>query len=161
LNSTRGLRGGPEPERKHMVAKVSCLSFEVSLRSPKRHMVSTGGRSNVGLEIPPGDTPSSLSKLVWWKLPHGPKTPPLGGQRHHQFCYSDPLPCFHWLAVLGLLGLTVLWKAHKLRGLTGKADSPGVAGTDPELIRAPRTKVFNDQVSVQGRSYGLLPDLGT
>lgn len=58
-------------------------------------------------------------------------------------------------------GCIVLWKAHKLRGLTGKADSPGVAGTDPELIRAPRTKVFNDQVSVQGRSYGLLPDLGT
>lgn len=39
--------------RKHTVTKVSCLSFEVPLRNPKRHMISKGSRSNVGSEIPP------------------------------------------------------------------------------------------------------------
>lgn len=64
------------------------------------------------------------------------------------------------LGVRGVAGLTVFWKPHELRGLAGKADPPGVAGTDSELIRAPGTEVFDDEVSVQGRSYRLLPGLG-
>lgn len=58
-------------------------------------------------------------------------------------------------------GLTVLGESYKLRGLAGKADPPGVAGADSELIRTPRTEVLDDEVSVQGRSHGLLPGLGT
>lgn len=72
------------------------------------------------------------------------KTPPHGVRDTSDFVTVAHCLASTGLAVLGLLGLTVLWEAHKLRGLTGKADSPGVAGTDPELIRAPRTKVFND-----------------
>lgn len=63
--------------------------------------------------------------------------------------------------VRGVVGLTVLWKSHELRGLAGEADPPGVAGTDSELIRAPGAEVFDDEVSVQGRRYRLLPGLGT
>lgn len=69
--------------------------------------------------------------------------------------------CRHPLGSRAWLGLTVFWKSDELRGLAGKADPPGVTGTDSELIRTPGTEVFNDEVSVQGRSYRLLPGLGT
>lgn len=71
------------------------------------------------------------------------------------------MPCLHPLGSWAWLGLTVFWKSHKLWWLAGKTDSPGVTGTDSELIRTPRTEVFDDEVSVQGRSYRLLPGLGT
>lgn len=76
-------------------------------------------------------------------------------------CHAGQAPRLHWLGSWACPGLTIFWKSHELRGLTGKADPPGVTGTDSELVRTPGTEVFNDKVSVQGRSHRLLPGLGT
>lgn len=55
--------------------------------------------------------------------------------------------------------LTILWKPHEFRWVTGQADPPGVAGAHTELILTAWGQVFNDKVSVQCGGHWLLPDL--
>lgn len=104
---------------------------------------------------------------LWGTLTPGTDSQGRGGlgfpsrKRGREHPHDSWLPHPPLLGYWAWLGLTVLWESHKLWGLAGKADTPGVTGADSELIRTPRTEVFDDEVSVQGRSYRLLPGLGT